>query len=93
MIRARGPVSLGVAVADYQPTAVFAALGGERRDIGVNLGLQRLGQHPPGAFAHDLIDQRRRAGLLPATIPRAAVSHYCEHGCAFPASVAAPAIA
>jgi len=40
-------------------------LGNVCRDIGVHLGLQRLGQHPPGAFPHDLIDQRRRA-ILPA---------------------------
>ena len=29
-------------------------------DVGVDLGLQRLGQHPPGALPHDLVDQRRR---------------------------------
>jgi len=28
---------------------------------GVHLGLQRLGQQPPGTFADDLIDQRRLA--------------------------------
>jgi hypothetical protein len=50
-------------VADHQAAAVLATLGGVRRDIGVHLGLQRLGQHPPGAFPHDLIDQRRRAAL------------------------------
>jgi hypothetical protein len=33
------------------------------RDIGIYLSLQRLGQHPPGAFPHDLIDQRQRAVL------------------------------
>ena len=52
------------AVADHQPAAVLIALGGMRRDIGVHLGLQRLGQHPPGALSHDLINQRRRAALL-----------------------------
>jgi hypothetical protein len=36
-------------------------------DIGVHLGLQRLGQHPPRALPHDLIDQRRRA-ILPALV-------------------------
>ena len=35
----------------------LAALGGMRRDIGVHLGLQRLSQHPPGAFTDDLVDQ------------------------------------
>jgi hypothetical protein len=44
-------------------TAVHITLGGMHRDIGVHLGLQRLGQHPPRAFPHDLIDQRRRDTL------------------------------
>jgi hypothetical protein len=54
-----------IAVADHQPAAVLFPLGGVRRDIGVHFGLQRLGQHPPCALPHDLIDQRRRA-VLPA---------------------------
>jgi hypothetical protein len=45
--------------------AVLAAVGGEAGDIGIHLGLKRLGQHPPGALPYDLIDQRRRA-ILPA---------------------------
>jgi len=45
-----------VAVADHQAAAVFAALGRKRRDIRIYLGLQRLGQHPPGARTDDLID-------------------------------------
>jgi hypothetical protein len=54
-----------IAIADHQPAAVPVALGGMRRDTGIHLGLQRLGQHPPRALPHDLIDQRRRA-ILPA---------------------------
>jgi hypothetical protein len=50
---------------------------------------QRLGQHLPSALAHDLIDQRR----LPSRQRGRHVRDYCEHRCAFPASVAAPAIA
>jgi len=50
-------------VADHQPAAVLIPLGGMRRDIGLHLGLQRLGQHPPCAFPHDLVDQRRRDTL------------------------------
>ena len=53
------------AIADHQAVTILAPLGGMRRDIGVHLGLQRLGQHPPGTLPHDLIDQRRRA-ILPA---------------------------
>jgi hypothetical protein len=48
---------LVAAVAGHQPAAVLIPLGGERCNVGVNLGLQRLGQHPPGAFTDDLVDQ------------------------------------
>jgi hypothetical protein len=54
---------LVVTVADHQAAAIPIPLGSMRRDIGVHLGLQRPGQHPPGALADDLIDQRRRAAL------------------------------
>ena len=47
-------------VADHQPAAVLVPLGRERRDKGVHLRLQSLGQHPPGALPNDLIDQRSR---------------------------------
>ena len=55
---------LVIAVADDQAAAIRVPLGGVHGDIGIDLGLQRLGQHPPGAFADDLIDQRQRA-ILP----------------------------
>jgi hypothetical protein len=45
-----------IAITDHQATAVPAALGGELGDIGVHLGLQRLGQHPPGTLPHNLIN-------------------------------------
>jgi hypothetical protein len=51
---------------DPAGAAVLIAFGGVRRDIGVHFGLQRLGQHPPGALPHDLIDQRR--AVLPALV-------------------------
>jgi hypothetical protein len=50
--------ALVAAVADHQAAAIAAALG-ERRDIGIHLRGQRLGQHPPRTLADDLIDQRR----------------------------------
>jgi hypothetical protein len=56
-----------IAIAHHQPATVLIALGGMRRDIGIHLGLQRLGQHPPRALPHNLIDQRRRA-VLPALV-------------------------
>jgi len=59
-------------------------------DVRGDLGLQRRGQHRPGALPHDLVDQRRR---LPSRQHGRRVRDYCEHGCAFPASIPASAIA
>jgi hypothetical protein len=59
------------AVADHQAAVAAVPPGRERRDIGAHLSLQRLGEHPPRAFPHNLIDQRRRAILLPALVARA----------------------
>ena len=42
---------LGVTVADHQTLAVLVELVDERRHVGVDLRLQRHGQHPPGALA------------------------------------------
>jgi len=47
------------AIAHHQPPTGLVALAGELGDIGVDLGLQRFGQHPPGTLADNLIDQRR----------------------------------
>ena len=58
---------LVIAVAHHQPAAVLIPLRGVRGDIGIHLGGQRLGQHPPGTLPHDLIDQRRRA-VIPALV-------------------------
>jgi hypothetical protein len=44
------------AIADHQAVTILVAFAGELGDVGVHLGLQRLGQHPPGALADDLID-------------------------------------
>jgi hypothetical protein len=45
---------------DHQAAPVLIALLDELGNLGIHLSLQRLGQHPPGALPHDLIDQRRR---------------------------------
>jgi hypothetical protein len=45
-------------VAHHQPPPALIMLTGELGDVGVNLGLQGLGQHPPSALADDLVDQR-----------------------------------
>ena len=74
---------LGGAVAHHQAPTVLIAQPRELVDVGGDLGLQRRGQHLPGAVPHDLVDQRRR---LPISRQRAShVRHYCEHGCTFPA--------
>ena len=49
---------------------VLVPLGGEPGDVGIHLALQRLGEHPPGALADDLIDQRRRAIRRPVIASR-----------------------
>jgi hypothetical protein len=70
---------------------VLVPHAGELVDVGGDLSLQRRGQHLPRTLPHDLINQRRRR-----TLRRRRGRHvrdYCEHGCTFPASVAAPAFA
>src|ERR1700722_3961909 len=54
---------LMVAIAHHLAPAVLIPLAREPGNVGVHLGLQRLGQHLRGALADDLIDQRRRAIL------------------------------
>jgi hypothetical protein len=49
---------LGGAVTHHQAAAVLIVQPGEVIDVGGDLGLQRRGQHLPGAVPHDLVDQR-----------------------------------
>ena len=81
------------AVAHHQPPPALVALADEPGDVGVDLGLQGLGQHPPGALPDDLVDQRpRRAGGWPARVVPAGVvivavgllGNYGEHGSYLP---------
>jgi hypothetical protein len=73
-----------IPVAHHQTTAVLVALLGELREIGVDLGLQRGGEHPPSALAHDLVDQR-------AVRCRPIGVHYGKHGRVLSAEVGASA--
>ena len=73
---------LGSAVTHHHPPAIPIAQPGELADVRGDLGLQRRGQHLPGAVPHDLVDQRRR---LPGRQRASHVRHYCEHGYTFPA--------
>ena len=45
------------AVAHHQAPTVFVAFGDKPGDVVVDLGLQRLGQHPAGTLADQLVDQ------------------------------------
>ncbi|MEU9339897.1 hypothetical protein AB0D74_01535 [Streptomyces sp. NPDC048278] len=54
--------------------------------IGVDFGFQRRGQHPPGAFPDDLIQQRAAAWR------GAVLGDYRKHGRAFPADGATSAL-
>ena len=77
---------LGVPVADHQPPAVLVDLVDQARHVRVDLGLQRRGQHPPGALTDDLIQRRTqlRARLL--------VSYYSQHRRSFLAGAATPTV-
>jgi hypothetical protein len=45
------------AVAHHQPAAVLVALADELGEVGVDLGLQGLGQHPTSTVTDNLVDQ------------------------------------
>ena len=71
------------AVAHHQPAPVGIALVGEPSDTIIDLGLQRLGEHPPGALTDEVIDQSqatRPAGVVLA----GSSSNYGEHGSYLP---------
>jgi hypothetical protein len=72
------------AVAHHQPPAGLVPLGSEPGHIGIDLGLQGLGQHPPRTLTHDLIDQRRRAVRPVTLIVLGGSSNYGEHGSYLP---------
>jgi hypothetical protein len=71
------------AIAHHQPATVLVTLAGEPGDVVIDLGLQRLGQHPTGALTHKVIDQRRpvaSAGIISVGSSR----NYGEHGSYLP---------
>ena len=64
---------------------VLVALVGEAGDVGVDLGLQRRGQHPAGALADDLVDQRRRRRRgIGGVVTVGGIRDYGEHGTYLP---------
>jgi hypothetical protein len=75
------------AVAHHQPPPVDVALTAELGDVGVDLGLQRLCQHPAGTVAHDLVDHRHRRYATTGDVDIAVVGllrDYAEHGSYLP---------
>ena len=71
------------AVAHRQPAPVLVALTRELGDVGVDLGLQRFGQHPARALADDLVDQRATIGAA-GVIGVGSSRNYGEHGSYLP---------
>ena len=67
------------AIADHQPAAVLAAFASMRRDVSIDLGLQRFGQHPTRALANNLVDQRNPVGAAGA-VGVGGSGNYGEHG-------------
>ncbi len=76
--RGRHVPGLVVSVADHEPPPALVLLIGQLGYVGVNFGLQRGGQHPPGTLPDDLVDQG------PAS-RRAVLGDYREHGRTFTA--------
>ena len=71
------------AVAHHQPASALVALVDELGDVGVDLGLQRLGQHPAGALADEFVDQHRPVGTA-GVIGVGSSRNYGEHGSYLP---------
>jgi hypothetical protein len=71
------------AVAHHQSASTLVALVEELSDVGVDLGLQGLGQHPPGALADEFVDQHRPVGAA-GVIGVGSSRNYGEHGSYLP---------
>jgi hypothetical protein len=67
-----------VAVAHHQPPARLVPLDRVRGEIRVDLGLQRGGQHPPGALAHQLVQVQAQLIL------RLGIDDYTQHAAFLP---------
>jgi hypothetical protein len=77
-----------VAVAHHQPPARLVTLLGEPGDALLHLAAQRLGEHPPRTFTHDVIDHRRglaqRHTAGAGVIVSSRLGDYGEHGSYLP---------
>ncbi|KMV18837.1 hypothetical protein ACT16_20955 [Mycobacterium heckeshornense] len=72
-----------IAVADDQSVTVVIDLIGELCHVGGDLGLQRSGQHLPGAVTDDLVEQRPTS-TAGAFVGLGGIVNYGEHGRTFP---------
>ena len=63
---------------------MLVALGGEPGDVIIDLGLQRLGQHPTGTLANKFIDQRRSTAPSAGVIGVGRSRNYGKHGSYLP---------
>jgi hypothetical protein len=64
------------AVAHHQSPAFLVTLVGKSGDLVIDLGLERLGQHPPNTLTNELVDQRN----ITRIIALASSGNYGEHG-------------
>src|SRR5215213_11378668 len=71
------------AVAHHQPASALVALADELGDVGIDLGLQGLGQHPTGALTDEFVDQHRPIGAV-GVIGVGSSRNYGEHGSYLP---------
>jgi hypothetical protein len=71
------------AVAHDQSTPALVALVQVAGDVVLDLGLQGLGQHPPGALPHELVDQGHTAQFA-GVIGAGSSRNYGEHGSYLP---------
>jgi hypothetical protein len=76
--RGRDRALAGLAVAHHQPPASLVPLDRVRGEIRIDLGLQRGGQHPPGALAHDRIQVQAQLVL------RLGIGDYTQHAAFLP---------
>jgi hypothetical protein len=67
-----------VAVADDQPPAVLVDLVGVGGQVGVDLGLQRLREHPPGTLTRQLVQVQTQLGS------GLGIGDYTQHAASLP---------
>jgi hypothetical protein len=75
---------LVVAVADHQPATLLVDLVAVGVDVGGDLGVQRRGEHLPGPFPGELVQQRPTHRHQGVSSGPGFIVDYREHGRTFP---------